>query len=481
MKTSKAKKTTLHISLTILTLVIGITLGLLQVKSPRVNEASDTYPAYQRMLANIQKLATEPHPSGSAEIEVVRTQLLAEIEDMGLAYTVEDASYTALELADIQVQLSGASSIDEWWEWNKEWIAKEYDIHSIEEMLATLVGEDGTLNLQNILVKLDAPDTDSGVMFVSHYDSTSGGPGAADDMVAVCAMLEALREQTTNSTLKNDIYFLFTDGEENYLLGANKFVKAHPELKDKIDMVINFEARGNSGGVLLFETSPKAYQLIETTIKSGAKPIGMSWAAAIYAMMPNNTDLTHFLNAGYNGINFAAIEGVETYHQPTDTYENLNKSTAWQYLHTTLALASYAANSDLSELQKAPSEAVYFPFLPGFMVLMSGVVSHIFCANACILALLFTVVQARRKKLKLSPSVVLITLLVILSIGSAFLFAAGSYLFYIPLLAIVITAFLRDLPVANITARVLSGIIALLLWVPVVFLLWVSMIQPMML
>lgn len=481
MKTRNSKKTTLHISLTIATLVIGIFLGLMQVKPPRVNEASDTYPAYQRMLANIQKLATEPHPSGSAEIEIVRAQLLAEIEDMGLPYTVEDASYTALELAEIQVELSGASSIDEWWEWNKEWIEEEYDIHSIEDALATMVGEDGTLNLQNILVKLDAPDTDSGVMFVSHYDSTSGGPGAADDMVAVCAILEAMREQTQNSSLKNDIYFLITDGEENYLLGANKFVKTHPELKSKIDMVINFEARGNRGGVLLFETSPQAYQLIETTIKSGAKPIGMSMAAAIYAMMPNNTDLTRFLEAGYNGINFAAIEGVETYHQPTDSYENLDKSTAWQYLNTTLALANYAANSDLNELQKTPSEGVYFPLLPGFMVLMNGLVSNVLCAVACALALLFIVLQVRRKKLKLSPSFVLLTLLVLLSIVSAFLFAAGSYLFYIPLLAIVITAFLRDLPIANLTARVLSGIIALLIWVPVVFLLWVSMIQPMML
>jgi acetylornithine deacetylase/succinyl-diaminopimelate desuccinylase-like protein len=299
-------------------------------------------------------------------------------------------------------------------------------------------------------------------------------------MVAVCAMLEAARSQSENNALKNDIYFLFTDGEENGLLGANKFVAAHPELKNKIDMVVNLEARGNSGGLLLFETSPQAYRNMKTVIKSGARPIGMSWAAAVYAMMPNYTDLTVFLDHGYSGVNFAAIEGPEHYHKPTDNFENLDTSTAWQYIHTTLAIADYAANNTLDELQKPSQDAVYFPLLPGVLVLMNGLSSYIVCAASCVLALAFVTVQAKKRRLKVSFSTVLLGLLVLLSIGSAVWFAAGAYLFYIPLLVMVISKLTKKWTIANMLSHVFGGVIALLIWVPGIFLLWVSMIQPMM-
>ncbi len=480
MNITKVKKTILEILLIIATLVIGIVLGVWQVKPPKVDEASSLYPAYQRMMANIQKLATKPHPSGSAEIEIVRTQILDEIKSMGLTPIVENSIYTASEIADIVVRISNVGSKDEWWEKRKEWIEENYNIYSADDWFASKVGKDGTLLLQNILVKIDAPNTDNGVMFVSHYDSTNGGPGAADDMVSVCAMLETMRAQAQNNTLKNDIYFLFTDGEEQTLLGALKFVKEHPELKQKVNMVVNFEARGNKGGLLLFETSPKAYPLIKAAIQSKAKPIGISLAASVYAMMPNKTDLTAFLEEGYKGLNFVAIEGVETYHKPSDSYENLNKSTAWQYLYTTFTLADYTIHNDLNELQKSPSEAVFFPLLPGVMILMSSIVSHILCVVACVLALLFGVLQAKHKLLKLSFLSFFMGLFVFLSIIGAIFFVSGSYLFYIPLLVMVLTSFMKNWKIAYIVIRTISGIIVLLLWVPVIFLLWVSVIQPMM-
>jgi len=451
----------LHISLIVVTLVVGVIVGLWQIKPPQVNEASSAYPAYQSMMNNIRKLTVEPHKSGSAAIEKVRSQILDEIKSMGLVPTVEQETYTAAEIAQTRARLG-------------------FSVAS-GSTLASMVGEDGTLALQNIIVKLDAPGTERGVMLVSHYDSTKNGPGAADDMTSVCAMIEAMRAQAQNGALKNDIYFVITDGEENGLLGAVKYVDAHPELKSKIDMVMNFEARGNRGGLLLFETSPKAYSLLKTAVKSGAKPIGFSWAAAIYAMMPNNTDFTVFLKSGYPGMNFAAIEGVATYHQPTDSYENLNPSTVWQYLQTVLALTDYAANHSLDNLRETPSQAVYFPLLPGVMVLMSSIVSYVLCAVASGLALVSIFVRAKTGRRKVSFSIVLTGLLVLLSIGSALVFPSGSYLFYIPLLCMAATMLLKKWAVVQTATWMVSGVVALLIWVPVLFLLWVSMIQPMLL
>lgn len=246
-------------------------------------------------------------------------------------------------------------------------------------------------------------------------------------------------------------------------------------------MVVNLEARGNRGYPLLFETSPKAYNLVEAAVKSGAKPIGTSWAASIYAMMPNFTDLTAFLNAGYEGINFAAVEGVETYHMPTDSYANLNRDTAWQYLQTTLSLADYAGNNSLEGLYNAPQEGVYFPFLPGVLVLISGFWSYMLGALCCGLALAYGVIEFRDKRLKLSFLHILMGLLTLLSIGSMVFFPSGSYLFYLPLLIMALSAFLKRWKIAHIAVSAAGGVIVLMLWVPVVFLLWVTMIQPMLL
>jgi len=452
-------------------------IGLIQVKPPSVNVSSSKFPIFQQMMANIERWAALPHPSGSAEIDRVRAELIGEIEGMGLTPIVEDAPYTIPELT---MAWTGKTP-EELWELNKDWAAESYGVDNAYDWIPHMINVDSLNSLKNILVKLDAPGTDRGIMFVSHYDSVDNSPGAADAMMPVCAMLEAMRVHAQNNTLKNDIYFLFTDGEEMGLLGAWKFVAAHPELKDKIDMVINLEMRGNSGGVLLFESSPDSYQLMKTVINSGAKPIGMSWAVEVYRMMPNDTDLTVFLRNGYQGINFAGIEGVKHYHQPSDNFENLNRNTAWQYLHTVLAIADYAANSSLEDLRGSSKEAVFFPFLPGNMVLMTFFISNLICALACLGAIVYGIGQIKKGQFELSFSIVLLGILLLLSIASAIWFTAASYLFYIPLILLVLTKSLKKWSYAHLGVRVFSIMVVLLLWVPVVYLLWVSMVEPMML
>lgn len=480
------KKKLLYILLIVVTVLIGISLGLWQVKPPRVNKSSPDYPAYQRMMENIRQFAVEPHAAGTEEIKTVRAQIISEIKDIGLSPIIEEKIYSKSELLTNIYNVMGVTSGDELWEQYGELLVEQYNIHSIDAYLDYVlteiikIREDGTLPVQNILVKLDSPNSGKSVMLLSHYDSAPKAPGAADDMVGVCAMLEAMRKQAQNENLESDMYFLFTDGEEVQLLGASAFVEANPEMKEKIDLVINFEARGNRGGLLLFETSPKAYSLLNAVKKSGAKPIGMSWLAAVYAMMPNGTDLSVFLDEGYNGINFAICEGVENYHMPTDSYDNLNGNSAWQYLHTALSLADYAAGNPTDKLNQSAQEAVFFPFIPGVMVLMTAVTSNILCTAVCIAVLILLIMQIKRKRLKVFPTIG-IGLLFVLSIITAIFFTAGGYLFYIPLFTAAVTGFLKDKKTAFIISKVLSGIIALMLWVPTLFLLWTLLVQPMML
>ncbi|MDR1736617.1 MAG: M20/M25/M40 family metallo-hydrolase [Oscillospiraceae bacterium] len=480
MKRRSLKSIALNISLVCAALLIGTVLGLLQVKPPRVNNNSDMHPAYLRMLDNIRDYAARPHPNGSDEIGRVRAAILSELEGMGASPVVEAEEMTELEYIDSIVRLDYGMPLEEWWALNGAALA-DAGINTPEENFTVPFEGHESITLHNILVKLDAPGTESAVMFVAHYDSTADGPGAADDMVSVCAMLEAVRAQAADTAPKSDLYFLFTDGEEDGLLGARKFVRAHPELRENVGLVVNLEARGNRGALLLFETSSESYGPVQLALRAGAKPIGTSFAAAVYAMMPNYTDLTAFLDDGYAGINFAAIEGVETYHMPSDSFENLDENTAWQYLTTVNAIAEFASQSPPDEMRYEQGKAVYFPFLPGVLVFIPLYLSHVLCGAACAAAVAAALYLIKRGKLKVSPLTVTMGILVLLSIGAAIFFPLGAYLFYIPLLAAALTAFMTVKSVLRACARMAAGVAVLLVWIPVLFLLWVSMIQPMML
>ena len=437
-------------------LIAGIITGILQIKPPMADENS---PEFQRMMYNIERWSQRPRYSGSAEIQRVRAEIIEEIEAMGLVPTLQDVSYTRAEAT-----------------------AAVGRLHRTQGFFIALPNRPfvlgrGTLQLQNIFVRLEAPNTDRTIMFVTHYDSAMRSPGAADAMLPVCAMLEAMRMLADNSTLQNNIYFLFTDGEEMGALGALAFVQAHPELRERVDMVINLEARGTRGGLILAETSQEATVMLNVFRRAAPKPMGFSAGDLIYAVLPALTgapvftDFCFFLEYGWRGINLAIVEGVEHYHQPTDTIENLGRPTAQHYLETVLALANYVAANPLDELRQPSSRAVFFPFLPGNMVVLSFKAAYILCAFSVALAIALLAYQIKRGLFKISFSTVVIPLLVLLSLGASVYFHAASYLLWLPLFAVVFTTAFKKWPIAFQISRAASIIAILLLWVPLVYLI----------
>ncbi|MDR0465000.1 MAG: Zn-dependent exopeptidase M28, partial [Treponema sp.] len=411
-----------------------------------------------------------------------------------LLTVIPDENFTLDEIIENYYMKLKYSSINEYYETVKD-IIIQYDINSFDEFNKYIgeyyginVNEEGILPLYNIIVKLDAPQTDRGVLFVAHYDSEHKTPGASDNMLAVVSLLEALRSQAQNNTLKTNLYFLFTDGEELGLLGSFIFIEEYPELKDKIDMVVNFDARGNSGPLLLFETSPNAYNLAEVYKKSGAWLYGFSVSTQLYHMMQDNirpgTDFIVFLKENYNGLNFAIIEGVKAYHEYNlidDSYENLNRNTAWHHLQVTLSLAGYTANNNSADLQKPSAEAVFFPFLPGRIALITAIVSHIICAFSCALALAVITFKIINRRIKPVLPFILMCLLITVSIICAVFFTSASYLFYIPLLLSAVTSLIKKWYALHLTVKMASYIIVLMLYVPLIISIWQAVIVPMML
>jgi len=269
----------------------------------------------ERALAFLNAFATEPHPVGSAEHDRVREYLVSQLTNLGV-------------LPEIQHTVG---------------VTPRYQVAgTVENIVARLKGSSGA--------------TDA-VALVAHYDSVAAGPGAGDDGAGVAALLETLRALRAGPALQNDLIFLFTDGEEDGLLGASAFVAEHPWAKDA-HVVINFEARGNSGASQMFETSAGNGRLIDLFAQAAPHPSGSSLTYEIYKHMPNDTDMTVFKKSGAAGLNFAFIGHWEAYHTPLDNTQLLDRGSLQQHGENALSLARRLGNADLMQLQDR--DAVYF-------------------------------------------------------------------------------------------------------------------------
>ncbi len=265
-------------------------------------------------MQHVQRIGAHPHPTGSDENAAVRQYLIDEITRLGFKPQVQSAM-----VVNPQKQLVG--------------------------------------RVQNVLVKVPGAKPGKAVLLLAHYDSVPTGPGAADDGASVAAILETLRAIKSRPALHNDVICLFTDSEENGLLGANAFVNQHSWAKD-IGLVLNFEYRGNSGAFMMFETSAGNGKLIEGLAAAVPTIQANSLMYEVYNRLPNDTDFTVFKNAGFAGMNFAAIEGFAAYHTALDRPEAINQGTLQHEGDIMLALVKQFGNQSLGDLKA--ENRVYF-------------------------------------------------------------------------------------------------------------------------
>ena len=119
-------------------------------------------------------------------------------------------------------------------------------------------------------MKGQGPSGKKALMLCAHYDSVPTGPGASDNAAGVAVVLETLRALKAGPPLERDVIALFPDGEENGFHGSRLFVDEHPWAKD-VSVVLNFDARGNSGPSIMFETSD-AQRLADPPVCTGRPP-----------------------------------------------------------------------------------------------------------------------------------------------------------------------------------------------------------------
>ena len=312
----------------IVSVVIVIFLGLfvwlsLRGSSPPAAIGPDAAPSVfssGRALVQLRSITQKPHPVGSLEHDVVRDYILREISAQGLTPSVQRT--TAVNRRRGGILRTGT--------------------------------------VQNLLARLEGTQPGKAVLLVAHYDSWPQAFGASDDGAGVVTLLQTLRTLKAESPLKNDVIFLFTDGEESGSLGAYAFMEEHPWSAD-VGLVLNFEARGSGGPSVMFETSEQNGWLIREFAKAAPHPISHSLAYELYKLLPNETDLTVFRKNGLAGLNFAYIDGLSSYHTQLDSVSELDERSLQHHGSYALALTRHFGNLDLRQV-RAPDN-VYFDLL----------------------------------------------------------------------------------------------------------------------
>jgi hypothetical protein len=233
------------------------------------------------------------------------------------------------------------------------------DVEVQEGVGARTFGEDSVAGrVENVVATIPGSDSTGRVFLAAHYDTTFGAPGAADDKASVAAILETARALRSGEKPRNDVVFLLTDGEEPGMLGAESFVEQH-SYGDEGGVVLNWEATGNSGPSVMFETSEGNAALVEEFAASAPHPVGEAAMVEGYELSSQNTDFTVFKGAGFDGLNFAFIEGGAYYHNPRDTVANFDPASMQHHGANMLALARAFGERDLATLD-SDTDATYF-------------------------------------------------------------------------------------------------------------------------
>lgn len=183
--------------------------------------------------------------------------------------------------------------------------------------------------LKNLLVTAEGTEPNlAPILIATHHDSCRWGPGAGDAGSAVVTLLEHLRILSIHPPNRTT-HYLFTDGEEYGLLGANALAAQETlPFRDPV-FVLNFDARGTTGGVPMFETHSNNRAWINVLINHLASPkITSSLAVTVYRTLPNATDFNVWNDElALPGFNYATIGGAHRYHRVDDRPENVSDRT----------------------------------------------------------------------------------------------------------------------------------------------------------
>ena len=216
--------------------------------SPAVEIAARAWQA--RLQGHVRELAASPRAIATADNARVRNYLVAQLQAMDLAPTVQRAT------------------------------VRKSVVHFFSNIHTTI----GVV--QNVVVRIpgSAPDAARrpALLLATHYDSGNAMSSAARGAVTAAALLETARALRA-APPANDVVLLFADGEHVGALGAKGFVEQHP-LAQNIGLALKFDGAGK-GGLRMRETSGAGGAALAGWMRAAPELRGSSLEATLARML----------------------------------------------------------------------------------------------------------------------------------------------------------------------------------------------------
>lgn len=309
-------------------MLLTVVVGTVWEQQPRgyrgEGAAGDVFSA-ERAFRVVQEIARRPHPVGTAEHDRVRDHLVGELRKLGVDTEIQDGvgRYPGSLRRDVV----------------------------------------GMARVANIVARMPGTDSTGTVFLTAHYDSVASGPGANDDGVGVAAVLEAVRALRAGGTaLRNDVVVLLTDAEETGLLGAEAFVASGKDGRDN-GVVVNHEARGAGGPVLMWRTTHPDGALVDAVDKVAPYPNTDSLTTTLAgAQTGSNTDFASFEPGGLRVLDWAYAGRSAYYHNIFDDPAHVDLATVQQMGDNSLALVKEFGGKDLRVEDDADRSFFQLPF-----------------------------------------------------------------------------------------------------------------------
>ncbi len=326
---------------------IFISLWLGQAPTPLDADAPATEFSAVRAMEYIEVMAQEPHPASSAANDAVFDYIVEQVQRLGLEMEI---------------------------------------IHAPEPRRGNSVNW-----RRAVLGRLRGTNPTKAFAVDAHFDSVPYGPGAADDISGIAAMLETARALQAGPPLQNDIIFVFADQEEIGGGGADAFVD-HPWFQE-VGVMLGLEARGVSGPSLMFETSQENGWLIRELKRSGVSARANSIMFSVYDRLPFGSDFGAY-KPHVPGYNIAYVDQFGYYHISLDRPDKVSLASVQHHGEYILGLAQHLGNIPLDNC-RAPN-ATYFNVLGSWMVVYPQSWDTAFTVIALallLIALVFSVVR----------------------------------------------------------------------------------------
>ena len=298
---------------------IYLTIALISPPRPLPVDAPATEFSAGRAMQDLEVIARQPHPIGSSPAHAaVRDYILGKVRAL-----------------DLEPQ--------------------------VLQTISTRVIQPGFLisgSVENILVRLPGTDPDSALLVMAHYDSSPGSPGALDDGTGTVMLLELLRNLQAGAALRQDVIFLFTDGEETGLYGAYAFISEHPWFED-VRLAINLETFV-AGPPVILRGNPENGAWVKALARGLPRPGFVSLPYHLF-LGNSSSDAVPFLDAGIPTVDIQAPSPTSDYHTNLDRINVVDASVQQHAGAQVLGLIRTLGNQ-LDFEMRAPDET-FFPVL----------------------------------------------------------------------------------------------------------------------